>query len=60
MKKEYNRLLTRWKKAESVELELAENALPELLKISKRLGELLDEIGFYVVEDALDGFKIID
>lgn len=60
MKREYNRLLGRWKKAESIESTLTEAALPELLKISRRLGELLDEIGFYVEEDALEGFKILD
>ncbi len=59
-KDEYNKLLARWNKAAEIESTLTDAALPELLKISIRLGGLLDEIGFYVIEDALKGFKILN
>lgn len=61
LKREYNKLLARWKKAETVEASITtQKAFAELLKINRRLGKLLDEIGLYSEHEALNGFIVAD
>ena len=57
VKQEYNKLLARWKKAESIENELTTEHIKELTKISRELSNLLDTIINYTAPEALNGFE---
>lgn len=64
-KKQYNELLSREKKAQlyidnpNVSMDKILNLyIPEYQRIVQRLSKLLNEIGSYTQQEALEGFKI--
>lgn len=64
-KLKYNELLKREKKAQlyidnpNIDIKIiSEKYIPEYQKIVRELSELLNKIGSYTQEEALEGFKI--
>ena len=62
IKKQYNQLLNRYKQAEiymdnqAISIKQREIYVPELKKITDRLGKMLEVIGEHTQDEALNGF----